>query len=185
MIQKANPRTAVEPTSRDDEGHRDGIDCWGQWWGRKHYSLEVVQHPLRARMCGFGDKDRRPLAPAAVAKMIVRRDDNSVVDVDELDCSFFLVTVDLWSADGRREMNLVLHPSSSADRYIPASTAKPKKPRGANPTAPSPRSDHPSPPSSHSTPNSATEPSRHPMDSQVGADHVCRRITIEHPTSHS
>ncbi|KAF8843097.1 hypothetical protein BDN67DRAFT_1030044 [Paxillus ammoniavirescens] len=166
MIQKANPRTTIEPTSRDDEGHRDGIDCWGQWWGRKHYSLEVVQHPLRARMCGFGDKDRRPLAPAAVAKMIVRRDDNSVVDVDELDCSFFLVTVDLWSADGRREMNLVLHPSSSADRYIPASTAKPKKPRGANPTAPSPCSDHPSPPSSHSTPNSATEPSRHPMDSQ-------------------
>jgi hypothetical protein len=22
----------------------------------RHYSLEVVQHPLRARMCGFGDK---------------------------------------------------------------------------------------------------------------------------------
>ncbi|KAG1788072.1 uncharacterized protein HD556DRAFT_1406248 [Suillus plorans] len=28
--------------------------------GRKHYSLEVVQHPMRARMCGFGDEDRRP-----------------------------------------------------------------------------------------------------------------------------
>lgn len=24
----------------------------------RHYSLEVVQHPLRARMCGFGDKVR-------------------------------------------------------------------------------------------------------------------------------
>jgi hypothetical protein len=23
---------------------------------RRHYSLEVLQHPLRARMCGFGDK---------------------------------------------------------------------------------------------------------------------------------
>ncbi|KIK67767.1 hypothetical protein GYMLUDRAFT_36542 [Collybiopsis luxurians FD-317 M1] len=69
-------------------------------------------------MCGFGDKDRRPLAPAAVAKMIVRRDDNSLVDVDDIDCSFFLVTVDLWSADGKQEMNLVLHPSS-ADRYVP------------------------------------------------------------------
>jgi hypothetical protein len=22
----------------------------------RYYSLEVVQHPLRARMCGFGDK---------------------------------------------------------------------------------------------------------------------------------
>lgn len=24
----------------------------------RYYSLEVVQHPLRARMCGFGDKVR-------------------------------------------------------------------------------------------------------------------------------
>ena len=64
----------------------------------RHYSLEVVQHPLRARMCGFGDKasyrpstliqyltgvqDRRPLAPAAVAKMLVRRQDDTVVDAE-------------------------------------------------------------------------------------------------------
>lgn len=27
-------------------------------------------------------KDRRPLAPAAVAKMVVRREDNSIVDVE-------------------------------------------------------------------------------------------------------
>jgi Velvet factor len=66
----------------------------------RYYSLEVVQHPVRARMCGFGDKvrespsrfwlshlisfhiaqDRRPLAPAAVCKMIVRREDNSIVE---------------------------------------------------------------------------------------------------------
>ncbi|KAF8559175.1 hypothetical protein OG21DRAFT_1503634 [Imleria badia] len=142
------------------------LDSWGQWCGRKHYSLQVVQHPLRARMCGFGDKDRRPLAPAAVAKMVVRREDNSIVDVDELDFSFFLVTVDLWSADGKREMNLVLHPSSSTDRYVSASSAKPKKLRTAVPAAASPRNDHPSPASSHSTPNSAPEPPRPSLDSQ-------------------
>ncbi|KAG8218532.1 velvet factor [Butyriboletus roseoflavus] len=128
----------------------------------RYYSLQVVQHPLRARMCGFGDKDRRPLAPAAVAKMVVHREDNSIVDVDELDCSFFLVTVDLWSADGKREMNLVLHPSSSTDRYVSTIPAKPKKHR----TTISPRSDHPSPPSSHSTPNSAPDPPRPSLDSQ-------------------
>lgn len=91
-------------------------------------------------------KDRRPLAPAAVAKMIVHREDGSVVDVEcvflrsenpicrfsrvcpcsEIDCSFFLVTVDLWSADGKHEMNLVLHPTS-ADRYVPANTPKGKR----------------------------------------------------------
>lgn len=33
---------------------------------RRHYSLHVVQHPLRARMCGFGDKvgpSHHPLSP--------------------------------------------------------------------------------------------------------------------------
>ncbi|KAK0491322.1 velvet factor, partial [Armillaria novae-zelandiae] len=90
---------------------------WARWSGRKLYTLEVVQNPLRARTCGFGDKDRRPLAPAAVVKMVVKREDDSTVDVDEVDCSFFLVTVDLWSEDGKQEMNLVLHPSL-AERYV-------------------------------------------------------------------
>ncbi|KAF8138355.1 velvet factor [Boletus edulis] len=151
----------IQKSSVDDHNN---LDCWGQWSGQRHYSLQVVQHPLRARMCGFGDKDRRPLAPAAVAKMVVRREDNSIVDVDELDFSFFLVTVDLWSADGTREMNLVLHPSSSTDRYLSTVATKPKKSRTTVPTAASPRSDHPSPPSSHSTPNSAPPP----LDSQSG-----------------
>ncbi|KAK0499755.1 velvet factor [Armillaria luteobubalina] len=90
---------------------------WARWSGRRLYTLEVVQNPLRARTCGFGDKDRRPLAPAAVVKMVVKREDDSTVDVDEVDCSFFLITVDLWSEDGKQEMNLVLHPSL-AERYV-------------------------------------------------------------------
>ncbi|KAF9077023.1 velvet factor [Rhodocollybia butyracea] len=113
MIQQTNARQRRGPSVSDE-----GLETWGSWSGRKYYSLQVAQHPLRARMCGFGDKDRRPLAPAAVAKMIVRRDDNSLVDSDDIDSSFFIVTVDLWSADGKQEMNLVLHPSST-DRYAP------------------------------------------------------------------
>ncbi|PCH40865.1 hypothetical protein WOLCODRAFT_131571 [Wolfiporia cocos MD-104 SS10] len=135
MIQKTNARvgsSAVAPP-------RPGVPTtdpaiWGQWVGHKYYSLEVVQHPLRARMCGFGDKDRRPLAPAAVAKMVVRREDGTLVDVDEIDCSFFLVTVDLWDQHGREEMNLVLHPTS-ADRYVPANAQKSGKRRGTNVSA--------------------------------------------------
>lgn len=160
MIQNPSSRSAAESSRRADVNH---VEHWSQWSGRRHYTLEVVQHPIRARMCGFGDKDRRPLAPAVVAKMIVRREDNAILDVNEVDCSFFLVTVDLWSADGKREMNLVLHPSSTTDRYVPAGLNKSKRPRGG---IPSPRSDHPSPPSSHSTPTSATEPSRVSMDPQ-------------------
>ncbi|KAL4076205.1 velvet factor-domain-containing protein [Scleroderma citrinum] len=165
-MQRVGSRSTAESTTlRHSDVHSN--NHWSQWSGRRHYSLEVVQHPIRARMCGFGDKDRRPLAPAVVAKMVVRKEDNSIVDADEVDCSFFLVTVDLWSADSKREMNLVLHPSSTADRCVPVGANKSKRPRGSNPTVPSPRSEQPSPPSSHSTPSSATEPSRISMDQQV------------------
>ncbi|EGO02018.1 hypothetical protein SERLA73DRAFT_86143 [Serpula lacrymans var. lacrymans S7.3] len=163
MIHRINPRSARPPTPPPRQLSSDSVEHWGQWSGRKHYSLEVVQHPLRARMCGFGDKDRRPLAPAAVAKMVVRREDNSLVDVDDLDYSFFLVTVDLWSADGRKEMNLVLHPSS-AERYVPTTHAAKPRRRGTGPAVSTPRNGHQSPTSSHSTPNSTHYQSRLPAD---------------------
>lgn len=118
MIQQTDFRrptpNGIKPTNQTSGGR----ESWGKWIGRKHYSLEIVQHPIRARMCGFGDKDRRPLAPAAVAKLVVRREDDTIVDVDEIDYTFFLATVDLWSEDGKQEMNLVLHPTSS-DRSVP------------------------------------------------------------------
>jgi len=40
------------------------------------------------------------------------------LELSEIDYTFFLATVDLWSEDGRQEMNLVLHPTSS-DRSVP------------------------------------------------------------------
>lgn len=71
MIQKLNPHNTNTPP---------GPEVWGTWgpptpFGRKcvlervsryaraelgtrYYSLEVVQNPVRARMCGFGDKVR-------------------------------------------------------------------------------------------------------------------------------
>ncbi|RDB20057.1 Velvet complex subunit B [Hypsizygus marmoreus] len=151
MIQQLNPRQTSSSLAPLRQVIQDGPEQWGQWHGQRHYSLQVVQHPLRARMCGFGDKDRRPLAPAAVAKMIVRRDDNTYVDVDDVDCSFFLVTVDLWSADGKHEMNLVLHPSS-ADRYVPPNAVKTRR-RGTSTSAPHQRSSGNQTPTSQATPN--------------------------------
>ncbi|KAJ7780922.1 velvet factor [Mycena metata] len=134
MIQHINPRKTASAVSPMRQAPMDGPEQWGKWVGRNYYSLEMVQHPLRARMCGFGDKDRRPLAPAAVARMVVKRDDHSLVDVDDIDCSFFVVTVDLWSEDGKFERNLVLHPSSG-ERYVPVQTTKPRR-RGGSTTGP-------------------------------------------------
>ncbi|KAK5090495.1 hypothetical protein LTR05_000667 [Lithohypha guttulata] len=36
------------------------------------YALDVVQQPLRARMCGFGDKDRRPISTAPIVRAVIR-----------------------------------------------------------------------------------------------------------------
>ncbi|KAL1659735.1 velvet factor-domain-containing protein [Schizophyllum commune] len=137
MIQRTTDPTAGSSTS----GPPTNSLSWGSRHNGKLYTLEVVQHPIRARMCGFGDKDRRPLAPAAVATMNVYREDNTQVEVDDIDCSFFLVTVDLWSEDGKQEMNLVLHPNAAQDRGPPM-PAKPRRP--TNP--PPPSNTHGSPP---------------------------------------
>ena len=35
------------------------------------YRLVCVQQPRRARMCGFGDKDRRPITPPPCVRLII------------------------------------------------------------------------------------------------------------------
>ncbi|KAG8714258.1 hypothetical protein FRC08_012157 [Ceratobasidium sp. 394] len=126
----------------------------------RHYSLQVVQHPLRARMCGFGDKDRRPLAPAAVAKMVVRRQDDSFVDADDIDIAFFLVTVDLWSETGTEEMNLVLHPSSGGHATNSYPSRRIKRPPTTAYNIPPPATPYDSQPSTSNT--HAPPPPPHP-----------------------
>ena len=121
-------------------------------------------------------EDRRPLAPAAVAKLVVRRDDDTIVDVEyvrfliredfssltpglsEIDYTFFLATVDLWSEDGKQEMNLVLHPTSS-DRSVPFQ-AKARKRLNSGKVRPS-DNETPGPgPSAHPTSQADTSVSR-------------------------
>jgi hypothetical protein len=43
------------------------------------YRLEVSQQPIRARMCGFGDKDRRPIDPPPVVRLLVSTADGTPV----------------------------------------------------------------------------------------------------------
>ncbi|KAG8899442.1 hypothetical protein FRC00_001421 [Tulasnella sp. 408] len=89
--------------------------------------FDPAAHPTSASSGGAGSsgeplqwgkwqqtKDRRPLAPAAIAKMITRDEQGQVLDPDDIEIDFFLVTCDLWSADGRVEVNLVRNPASAA-----------------------------------------------------------------------
>jgi len=130
MIQKLNDRrrsAALAPHRENTSLDADGPETWGSWYNRRFYSLAVVQQPIRARMCGFGDKDRRPLAPATVARLVIKNEDQTLVNDDDIDCSFFVVTADLWSPDGLMDRNLVLHPTSS-DRYSTAHAPKKRRP---------------------------------------------------------
>ncbi|KAL8955030.1 MAG: hypothetical protein Q9193_006949 [Seirophora villosa] len=89
----------------------------------KKYSLEVAQQPVRARMCGFGDKDRRPITPPPCIRLVVH-DANppyNEVDMNQIEIGFLVLTVDLWDVDGKKEVNLVKHSQTSPS--ISAATA--------------------------------------------------------------
>ncbi|CAL8579768.1 hypothetical protein XPA_005499 [Xanthoria parietina] len=81
----------------------------------KRYSLEIVQQPVRARMCGFGDKDRRPITPPPCIRLVVQEatPPYAELDINQIDTAFFVLTVDLWNAEGTKEVNLVRHSQTS------------------------------------------------------------------------
>ncbi|CAF9935289.1 hypothetical protein IMSHALPRED_010174 [Imshaugia aleurites] len=86
------------------------------------YSLDIVQQPVRARMCGFGDKDRRPITPPPCIRLVVTdASTNKEIDINEIDTAYLVLTVDLWSADAQKEFNLVRHSATSPS--ISAATA--------------------------------------------------------------
>ncbi|RUS21810.1 hypothetical protein BC937DRAFT_91402 [Endogone sp. FLAS-F59071] len=72
---------------------------------RSTYQLLVRQHPLHARMCGFGEKDRRPIDPPPLVQLFIRDDKGD--DANTLQNPFFVLHVTLWSEDGNEERNII------------------------------------------------------------------------------
>ncbi|KAL8900800.1 MAG: hypothetical protein Q9207_005521 [Kuettlingeria erythrocarpa] len=83
--------------------------------GGRKYSLQIVQQPVRARMCGFGDKDRRPITPPPCIRLLVHDANHpyNEIDINQIDTSFYVLTVDLWNGEGDKEVNLVKHSTTS------------------------------------------------------------------------
>ncbi|GBC09340.1 hypothetical protein RclHR1_08790001 [Rhizophagus clarus] len=75
------------------------------------YQLEVVQQPVRARMCGFGERDRRLISPLPFLRLKLSTEEGPV-DIHEIDPGFFVVHASLYDAKTNREAMLVIHPSS-------------------------------------------------------------------------
>ncbi|KAF3483773.1 uncharacterized protein GIQ15_03097 [Arthroderma uncinatum] len=89
-------------------------------------------------MCGFGDKDRRPITPPPCVRLIVRdADTHQEVDPAVIDTTFFVLTVDLWNAEGDREVNLVRHSATSPSISTATSSSFPPPTQSVAPAAPS------------------------------------------------
>ncbi|KAL5365418.1 velvet factor [Aspergillus floccosus] len=101
------------------------------------WSLQVVQQPVRARMCGFGDKDRRPITPPPCIRLIVKdAQTEKEIDINEIDTSFYVLMVDLWNAEGTSEVNLVKHSATSPSISTAMSSSYPPPPHAVSPSYP-------------------------------------------------
>ncbi|EMD85134.1 hypothetical protein COCHEDRAFT_33742 [Bipolaris maydis C5] len=88
----------------------------------RKYKLEVEQQPIRARMCGFGDKDRRPITPPPCIRLVVLDEMDRELDFNEIDSTYFVLMVDLWNESGQSAVNLVRHSSAAPTVSISSST---------------------------------------------------------------
>ncbi|KAK5461155.1 hypothetical protein LTS15_003218 [Exophiala xenobiotica] len=101
----------------DDSGNYDipGPPPVTRVWDNKIWRIEVRQHPLRARMCGFGDKDRRPISPPPCVQLrVFDATTQQEIDYTQVaDLTKLVLMVDLWNLHGSREDNCVKHTTSS------------------------------------------------------------------------
>ncbi|KAI9275518.1 velvet factor-domain-containing protein [Phascolomyces articulosus] len=82
------------------------------------YRLVVVQHPTRARCCGFGEKDKRPINPPPILQLYITHPDGSLTPVSETDnVSHLIVQCDLFSGDRKENRNIVYNPASINPAY--------------------------------------------------------------------
>eukprot|EP00158_Paraphelidium_tribonemae_P006256 Partr_v1_DN27750_c2_g1_i7_m67791 putative Velvet factor len=71
----------------------------------KSYELHITQQPIRVRVCGFGDKDRRPIDPPPIIQLLARDADGNIVTNPD-DLHFFVAHASLMSSDGYHERML-------------------------------------------------------------------------------
>ncbi|KAI8075868.1 velvet factor-domain-containing protein [Gilbertella persicaria] len=65
------------------------------------FEFEIVEQPQQCRISNYGAKDRRPIDPAPILRLRILNE--KTVDFPP----FFVVQVSLWSADMKRQLDLV------------------------------------------------------------------------------
>ena len=95
------------------------------------YALIVEQQPQRARMCGFGDKDRRPITPPPCIRLVITDVLTGFpVELNESDGAFFVLQVDLWDENADKEVNIVKSSVTSPSVSISTATVQAYPPEG-------------------------------------------------------
>ena len=98
------PDHSTEPGPEPYISHYDG----------KSWELRIFQQPIRARMCGFGDKDRRPISPPPCIRLIVRDlATGKEIDSKNLNLGVLILQVDLYDKDGITASNGVYSTTNS------------------------------------------------------------------------
>ncbi|EXJ61316.1 uncharacterized protein A1O5_11873 [Cladophialophora psammophila CBS 110553] len=119
----SNSNSIMPPASPSHSSTADDESFYGlpeippisRIWGKYAFAVEVIQQPKRARMCGFGDKDRRPITPPLIVKLhIFDPETHQEIDyVKVVDLSKFILGVDLWDVYGNHEDNCVRNNTTS------------------------------------------------------------------------
>ncbi|KAG1436725.1 hypothetical protein G6F56_013434 [Rhizopus delemar] len=78
--------------------------------------LEMIQNPKRARSCGFGEKDRRPIDPPPILQLFIEEANGELVNaIEDEDIFHSVVQCDLYSEDGKEHRGSVYNPSTTHD----------------------------------------------------------------------
>lgn len=57
------------------------------------YELSIAQQPSRARMCGFGDKDRRPISPPPIVQLVVTNKFGHIINPEYALSILYILTI--------------------------------------------------------------------------------------------
>ncbi|EOR01389.1 hypothetical protein J056_004175 [Wallemia ichthyophaga EXF-994] len=90
----------------------------GQFAGKSvRFTLDILQQPIRSRLCGFGEKDRRPIDPPPVLQVraFETLESGTEVEIPDQDITpqHLLVQVKIFDSEGLRSCAYVFNSSTA------------------------------------------------------------------------
>ncbi|KAI9104560.1 velvet factor-domain-containing protein [Phlyctochytrium arcticum] len=103
IIPNASSPATTLPTTRHSASNESSHETTPQTSrsGSKFpcYELLIRQEPIRARMSGFNNKDRRPIDPPPIIELLERDEDGNLTEVSYTDASLLVLHASLCTAD--------------------------------------------------------------------------------------